>query len=189
MSWVLWCLRLLLQPYSVLRLLPAGWHPRTTRRVSCLLETSSPLLRWRELTPCPPAVAEHEITQGAFAHLESAFESYRAADPQRDAYVVTSSTAVFDPLVVSTSVAWPIVLKALLGHFGTTDKSRREAVDPGRLGFARVMDVLRKTNGIAQDPMRSEAAEILLSRLHRAVMCVQLLLTLHRVWLLTSSTS
>ena len=58
-----------------------------------------------ELTPPPPTVAEHEITQGAFAHLESAFESYRAADQQRDAYVVTSSTAVFDPLVVSTSVA------------------------------------------------------------------------------------
>lgn len=122
--------------------------------------------------PYRTTVAEHEITQGAFNHLESAFESYRAADPQRDAYVVTASTAVFDPLVVSTSVAWPVVLKALLEHFGTTDKSRREAVDPGRLGFARVMDVLRKTNGIAQDPMRSEAAEILLSRLHRAVMCV-----------------
>ncbi|GAA5867073.1 hypothetical protein JCM3774_004380 [Rhodotorula dairenensis] len=117
-----------------------------------------------------PTLAEHEVTRGASKHLETAFEHYRAADPQKDAYVVTASTAVFDPLVASPSaVAWPLVFKALVRHFGTTDQSRREAVDPGRLGFARVMDVLRKTVGFAHDPASAEAAEIMLARLQRAV--------------------
>jgi hypothetical protein len=35
LAW-LWCWCLCLQPYSVLRLLPAGWDPRTTGRVSSL---------------------------------------------------------------------------------------------------------------------------------------------------------
>ncbi|GAA5986218.1 hypothetical protein JCM10908_006460 [Rhodotorula pacifica] len=114
-------------------------------------------------------LAEHEVTQSAFKQLETAFEEYRAAEPQRDAYLVTPSTAVFDPLIVSTTVAWPIVLEALIRHFGTTDKSRQEAVDPGRLGFARVMDVLRRTNGFAHDATSLDAAELWLYRLQKAV--------------------